>query len=392
MGPQVWLVDGNWRKTFDESIAGNLGDIRIICPFIQRRVVESLLKTALPPSLLVITRFCLSDFCDGVSSISALKVLLEHGAIIRGVKNLHAKMYIFDTRRAIVTSANLTDAALDTNHEAGFVTDDPDIVRSCTSSFSKLWARSGHDLTLDRLSDWERDINEARRSGLLVATGTALRDEGTSVGADLGASQSPLLVTDAGQAFVKFWGESHKRKPWTFSIFDEVERSGCHWACSYPSGKRPRQAKDGDVMYMGRMVSDPTDIAIFGRAIALAYVRGRDDATPEDIAMRSFKSDWPHYIRVYNGEFLEGTMANGVSLNEMMEDLGSDSFESTQRNARVGHGNTNPRTAYRQQAAVLLSARAKAWIDERLQKAFAIHGMIPAARLAQLDWPTRKIS
>jgi hypothetical protein len=39
-----------------------------------------------------------------------------------------------------------------------------------------------------------------------------------------------------------------------------------------------------------------------------------------------------NYIRVHHAEFVAGTIGNGVSLNELMDELGQ-SFMATQRNA-----------------------------------------------------------
>ena len=69
--------------------------------------------------LKVITRFNLDDFAGEVSDISALRLLLQAGAQIRGIKNLHAKLYLIGGGHVILTSANLTDAALRRNHELG---------------------------------------------------------------------------------------------------------------------------------------------------------------------------------------------------------------------------------------------------------------------------------
>jgi hypothetical protein len=380
------LVDNAWQSTLDDAIANEHRQLRIMCPFIQRSVVERLLRNRCPETLQVITRFNLSDFCDGVSSTIALRSLLDAGAHIRGVKHLHAKVYIFGNQRAIVTSANLTQAAMRTNHEVGFVTDDIDSVTECRRSFDQLWARAGDDLTMDRLSNWERDIIDARIMGLTFFPPLSLRDEGCELSKTLQVSSTMPLVADSQEAFVKFWGESSNRVTPTFAILKEVKLSGCHWACTYPNGKRLRQVQDGAVMYMGRLTCDPGDTKIFGRAVALSYVQGRDDATPEDIKKRLWKKQWSHYARVHHGEFVNGTMKNGVSLGEMMDALGSDSFVSTQQNARVGWGNTNPRKAYRQQPAVRLSIEGRSWVDQRLQQAFERHGMIPATALAKLDW------
>ena len=114
---------------------------------------------------------------------------------------------------------------------------------------------------------------------------------------------------------------------------------------------------------------------------------GRDDASAEDIARRPWKREYPRYIRVHRAAFVAGTMANGVSLNELMDTLGSDSFASTQRNAAIGSGNTDPRRAYRQHASVELTPQGSAWLCERLQAAFDQHGKVPEDILDQFDWP-----
>lgn len=115
---------------------------------------------------------------------------------------------------------------------------------------------------------------------------------------------------------------------------------------------------------------------------------GRDDATPEDIELRPFKATWPRYVRVSSAEFVAGPMSNGVSLNELMDALGSDSFLPTQRNAQRGEGNTDPRRAYMQQAAVELTNEARGWLADRPQLAFDQRGTVPQDTLDKLDWPT----
>ena len=136
-------------------------------------------------------------------------------------------------------------------------------------------------------------------------------------------------------------------------------------------------------MFIARL-TDERDIRIFGRAVGMKYHPGRDDASAEDIELRSWRKEYPRYIRVHHAEFVAGTMANGISLNELMDALGSDSFASTQRNAGLGTGNTYPRRAYRQQAAVELSSQAIAWLGRWLQAAFDAHGKVPQDTLDEL--------
>lgn len=340
-----------------------------------------------PKTLQVITRFDLDDFSAGVSDISALRSLLEHGGRIRGLRHLHAKLYVFGQSRAIVTSANLTEAAMAHNHELGVVGEGRDLVDPCLSYFDRLLGRSGEELDLVRLESWEAKVTKHQVEGGRADRASRLGDEGADDGLLAAATRGEPWSGDAEQSFVKLFGEGDNRASWTMPVFTEVDRSGSHRACTYPKGKRPRKAQDGAIMFMGRVVQEPNDILIYGRSIAMAHMPWRDDATPADIAKRPWKKDWPHYVRVHHAEFVDGTLANGVSLNALMEALDSDAFRVTQDNARRGEGNTNPRHAYRQQPQVELSREGFAWMSGALDQALAEHGKLSHESLAKLDWP-----
>lgn len=201
---------------------------------------------------------------------------------------------------------------------------------------------------------------------------------------DKGHQEAP----DAPQSFLKLLGTADSRADPRFSTFEEIKRAGCHWAVCNPANRRPRSVENGAVIFFGRTMRDPNDIRIFGRAIGMAHVPGRDDATDADIAERPWKEHWPRYVRVHDAAFVNGEMRNGVSINEMMNALEADSFASTQRNSAAGRGNTNPRVAYRQQAHFELSAQGLSWLSERLDGSFAAHGKVLPETLDKLEWPS----
>ena len=121
----IRLVDVGWGKELIEALRADASEFKIICPFIKAGALDRLLSTR-PKLIQVITRFNLADFADGVSDLAALRRLLIAGARVRGVRDLHAKLYLFGASRAIITSANLTEAALNRNHEFGMVSQDAD--------------------------------------------------------------------------------------------------------------------------------------------------------------------------------------------------------------------------------------------------------------------------
>ena len=388
----VRLVDGGWGEEFAEALRVDAGELRIICPFIKAEAVERLLCHR-PSDIRVITRFDLADFAEGVSDVAALGKLLDVGASVRGVRNLHAKLYLFGRRRAMITSANLTEAALSRNHEFGIVTEQKAVVAECLHYFDRLWQRAGDDLRPSRVDAWDKTVADYWAGDGRPRGAAGLGDFGADAAvADPPPQRLPVAVADASQAFVKFLGQGKDRKPLSHPTIAEVERAGCHWAVCYPATKRPRSIEDGDVIFIGRFTRGPNDIRVFGRAIGMKHRPGRDDATPADIKRRDFKETWSRYIRVHHAEFVDGTMENGVSLNELMDTLQADSFASTQQNASRGQGNTDPRRAYLQQPGVKLSAEGLSWLSERLQAAFEAHGNVPQDSLDKLDWPDSSVS
>jgi hypothetical protein len=66
-----------------------------------------------------------------------------------------------------------------------------------------------------------------------------------------------------------------------------------------------------------------------------------------------------------------------------MDELGAESFRSTSENAARGHGNTEPRRAYRRQGRVQLTLRAAAWLSERLDARMREHGRLLEAELVR---------
>lgn len=381
------LIDSGWGKVIDEAVALGEPELHVVCPFIKRSTAERLLAKR-PAHIRVVTRFSLADFFNGVSDTSALRLLLDAGATIRGIKGLHAKMYLFGKRRAVVTSANLTDAALARNHEFGFLSDDAAIVARCRSYFDKLWDRAGTNLTNPRIRSWDAELAAALTTGGKPSVRQKFRDEGANVVFDGAEVLVTAVHAETKQAFVKFFGTGSGRANRAQRVLDEVRDSGSHWAAAYPQGKRPTGVQDDALLFTARIVGDPDDIMIYGRARGLAHVPGRDDASQADLQVRPWKQQWPHYVRLHHAEFVAGTLANGVSLNELMVKLTSDAFASTQRNKRAGAGNTAPRLSIRRQPAIELSPEGSAWVNTKLEEAFARFGKLSAADLETLDWPT----
>jgi hypothetical protein len=119
-----------------------------------------------------------------------------------------------------------------------------------------------------------------RAGGGRPNAGGSLGDCGADAGIDPSPRTTlPVVAADALQGFVKFLGEGDNQVRLSFPTVEEIERAGCHRVLADPARKRPRRVKDDAVMYIARLTEQPNDIRIFGRAVGMAYVEGRDDAS-----------------------------------------------------------------------------------------------------------------
>lgn len=319
----VELVDQGWAAAIRDGLSRDSTSFKIVCPFIKAKILTDLLDNHQPGDLRIVTRFKLADFADGVSDIEALRAALDAGGQVRGIRGLHSKV---GGSRAAVTSANLTSRGLDGNHEFGCVFEEPEFVTTCEAYFDELWAAAEPNATYARLQEWQGLVNQ-HLDHARPGTSLGLPDFGAILPAapaeGLPEVAPPGWSAESENAFVKFFGEGHNRLDRSYPSLEEIQRSGCHWACTYPATRRPRAVRDGDTLFVGRLVRDPNDTMIFGRAIGRAHRPGNDEATPAEIADRPFKKNWPNYIRVHRGEFVAGTLDNGVSLSELMSTHGA---------------------------------------------------------------------
>lgn len=369
------IIDNKWINVFKGAIKKTSKEILLISPFIQEKLIKELFDKVKVP-IKLITRYNLNDFNEGVSSLNALRILLDKGAKIKGIRHLHSKLYVFDAVQAIIGSTNLTHAALYLNQEFGIVSTDVTIIKSSNEYFDKLWKSVGSILKESDINKWQEEIDKANKGKKGPNKNKKLSDYGTDVGFEEHTSEIQRSFDTSKQWFIKFFGSSNTRADRENTVIDEINRSDCHRVCTYPKGRRPREVKDNSIMFISRLVDKPNDILIYGRAIGKEHNEETDDASNSEFASRPWKKDWPHYIRIKNPEFIDGILSDGISLNHLMNKFEAESFLTTLKHKLLNKGNTNPRRTYSQKPHVSLTPQAAIWLNEQLEEAFKKHGKL----------------
>lgn len=371
------LFLNNWSQKFFDELQ-NTKELKIISPFVKEQIIYKIQQKFDFKKFELITRFNLKDFALNVSSLDSLRFSLDSGAKIYGVNGLHSKVYLFDKRSAIVTSANLTNGGLISNYECGIFLTDRLLISKLHDYFNELKSFA-NELTTKDCKEWEQKLKRV----------IVYRGEEVSL-PDFGASASSF--NKERNYYIKFFGNSKHRVLLDFTVREEIERALCHYACGFPKKKKPRQVNEGDIIFMARMTANPDDYSIFGRAIAMKYIEERDIASKEEIEERDWKEHWPIYLRVKNPVFIDGKMEDGILLSDLLQKFDYNSFPSTKERFDNGERDIKPTKSLMRKAYIKLTYNSAEWLEQQFNDRLSINGEVDDEFIKKLPQTTTDIT
>lgn len=123
-----------------ELFAGATESSWIVSPWIKADALDVLPEKT--GAIHVLTRFNVYDFRTRVSDIAAAERLLEVGAEVRLISQLHAKIYLVEGRGAVFGSPNLTRAGTRTNLEIACSTTDERTLEAIQTEVKWWWSKA----------------------------------------------------------------------------------------------------------------------------------------------------------------------------------------------------------------------------------------------------------
>lgn len=330
-------------------------------------MVNHLLDSFKGEKIKIITRYNLNEYRKGVSRLSAINRLLQNGAEVKGVKGLHSKLYIFDQKSVIITSANFTNGGFFNNKEFGIISDKKNTIEESQSYFQDLWKIDSELLNQSKVSEW-KDIIAASKP--ISKQRDTLPDFGTSF---------QKSIIGKRRYFIKFFGKDDAR----FSLEDNVLNTlddGCsHFALSFSRHKRdarPRRYRNGDIVFMAYITKEPNDYVIFGKAETFSHNDIRDVASSEDIENISWLKDWPILVRVINPKYIDSSLSKCPKLSDLMSELSYDSFASTKKKYDNDVRNIKPKNTLMQKGDVILSDSGAQWMERAFERVIKKEGKV----------------
>lgn len=124
------LTNNHYDKILD-LFDGVQNRICIVSPFISVPIADKLCEIVKKKGLdcSFITRIYLEDMICKANSLDAINSMIDSGIKVYSVKGLHTKLYLFDSERAILGSANFTSGGFKSNIELSlFISEEPVVV------------------------------------------------------------------------------------------------------------------------------------------------------------------------------------------------------------------------------------------------------------------------
>lgn len=149
--------------------------LKITSPYITFKGIQYITKSNVVPK--IITKVTASNLSSFALEGRALKHLLVLGAEIRSIPNLHAKVYLVDDNKGIITSSNLTASGFSKNVELGiYFENEINLFESTNLFFNKLWECAA-PVTLDTLEALEQQIKVTKHDNGIYRVRTITDEE-----------------------------------------------------------------------------------------------------------------------------------------------------------------------------------------------------------------------
>lgn len=232
------------------------------------------------------------DIISGATSIDTIEWMLDYGIKCRVLPDrprLHAKVYIFGTDRAVVTSANLTYNAFNSNIEVGVEVKEEQ-VSQLTEWFDNLWDEASPLYVADLKELRERTISLRQQYSKLQQKSKPIRTRFSPKQSD-NIPMDPLqyLFVTASQFFICNTDRKQGEQTVTGGfVLEQAMHSRCFataWE-TFKYDKHMNLVKPGDAIFMFAK-----GVGIIGIGVALATCETLQPDDPDRVCNLDYENN-----------------------------------------------------------------------------------------------------
>lgn len=392
------IINQDFGEKFYNLLESTLNEINIISPFIGLKTAFSLSEwLEQNPNIKcnIITRFNREEFIRSASSIEGLEHLINAGANLYALQDLHTKLYIFDDHSVIMGSANFTFKGFYKNHEFGlYMENEEEFTIQCQDYFDGLISLITTDgdwkITLERIIKERQLVNQniKNRKGKKGLTEYNQAKWGAKI--DLDKQQgNPSdteendfleeaikdLVTSTSNTgiWLKFEGTSENRIG-NNEIYLKRKRRINEYMNRTFFPVRPTGIKEGDLLFLTVVSKDKdgNDVPIIvGYALSGGY-KENNKINTTDPKYINWNNRFPYYVEFTKGKFINNSIKHGVSLIELYRELKHNVYPSTVNKPETRIESIKKR--HHQKSHLQITEYAKDYLQRKLDKLFEMYG------------------
>jgi phosphatidylserine/phosphatidylglycerophosphate/cardiolipin synthase-like enzyme len=157
------IVKNPWDKKLYDLVLQSQKNIKISSPYISKEICKNIFKHKNSQTKIqLITDFKINNLINNSLDILALEEFIINNSLVKSYPSLHAKIYIFDDEKFVISSSNLTFGGLVKNFEYGIFSNDKDFSQNVVNDFNQAFAdEKTFDINGDNISQAKQIIKNA---------------------------------------------------------------------------------------------------------------------------------------------------------------------------------------------------------------------------------------
>lgn len=385
-------------------------NIKIISPFLSKKMAELLCKAALKGvECSFITRFYLQDFIDGSNTLEGLQNMLDAGVKLYALIGLHTKLYLFDSKDAIVGSANFTEGGFVRNIELSVHLEDEPAIDTLQEYFDEIVSKVGKAndgiITQNMLDDYKERCKKSNGNRAQLAGGTKvtavirgaaldrisrnLKENSNAVYDEIEANTKERLSDPVYSALggkmeaashkvlkniiLKFSGSAKGRangnEPMNIRPF--IDDGKTIFITNFSEAKKnsAKTVEEGDETFFCVHSYDKNGKScplIVGKGFLRKYNNNNDVRNKGWVKEDGSLAEYPIYCVISEAKIINAPINCGIPLRELTNTLGYKTYVHTIKKPDE-YPIDRVAKAHSQQAMLALTADAKEYLDKRLE-------------------------
>lgn len=133
------IIKTPWKDDLIQLVQSSKKSIKMTSPFVKENICREIISAKKQNTALeLVTSFNIKNIHSGSLDLDGIESIISNKGLVLNYSKIHSKIYLFDEKKVVITSGNLTNGGLVNNYEYGIYTDDKQIVAQVVNDFRNI--------------------------------------------------------------------------------------------------------------------------------------------------------------------------------------------------------------------------------------------------------------